>query len=230
MKIKMYLMCLLILLSISGCQQSKPPSVLDNNTCDLPCWNEIRLGVTTANEFEAKLNNLEIVQIDSILLNKGKWSIFENQSFFQITNSNIQSTAYFIEEKIVLLDFWGDLDITFEQIMDLVGEPEYIINIPMSVGVPGFPTTSFSVNVIYPTSGILIVYNTRDLEKNKRSVISPDIQIKLLALFDPSIYDQLLEEGLLSQSMLDREETLKYMRDWKGFGDLNEKYPPAILH
>jgi hypothetical protein len=127
MKIKMYLMCLLILLSISGCQQSKPPSVLDNNTCDLPCWNGIRLGVTTANEFEAKLNNLEIVQIDSILLNKGKWSIFENHSFFQITNSNIQSTAYFIEEKIVLLDFWGDLDITLEQIMDLVGEPEYII-------------------------------------------------------------------------------------------------------
>jgi len=54
--------------------------------------------------------------------------------------------------------------------------------------------------------------------------------VKYIAFFDPEIYNQLLDKGFIGLSILNREETIKYMKDWAGYGELKIKYPLARPH
>jgi hypothetical protein len=221
--IKIILRLLSIVLIVSnatGCQNGKLTSFIDQNSCELPCWNGTILGNSTKTEFISSIIDLPFVEKDSIIGTNEGWSFFDDQVIFTFSNANILGRAHIIKTKVMDLSFEGELNTTIGQLIDILGDPEYIINIPS-------PSTSSIVTAIYPSLGAKFSYDTRDIPRKFRQVIHPDIPVKYIYFFDPEIYNQLLDKGLIGLSILSREETIKYMKGWAGYGELKILYPPA---
>jgi hypothetical protein len=51
----------------------------------------------------------------------------------------------------------------------------------------------------------------------------------LIGYFDPDRFNELLDAKIFSMGFLGREETVKYLNPWTGFGPIEEKYPAAFI-
>jgi hypothetical protein len=131
---------------------------------------------------------------------------------------------------VTLLDFNGNLNINFRDVIKENGNPKFVINVPThGGGIPGIPTVSYSITVLDPDKGIAYTFNTNDLPMGKHSELRPDTPISMITYFDPDSYNDLLDAKIFSMSFLGREETLKYLHPWTGFGSIEKKYPPAVI-
>lgn len=216
---------LLSLLFLSGCHKI---SFLDLNSCQLPCWYGLEQGKTTQGELLSVLTQLPSIDQESVT--KGEpWGIFESQVFFQFRPMDTHGVAYFIDNKLVTIDIDGEINTTFGQMVDLVGEPDFIITTPLWGGIPLQPSMSYAVTAIYPEIGISFMYDTRSLPRRMQTEVSPDIPLDWISIFDTNIYDELIDAKLFGQSILSGEDTRKFMKSWDGYGPLLEKYPPAQI-
>lgn len=217
---------LLSLLFLSGCHKI---SFLDLNSCQLPCWNGLEQGKTTQGELLSVLKQLPSIDQESVT--KGEpWGIFKSQVYFQFKPMDTYGVAYFIDNKLVTIDIDGEINTTFGQMVDLAGEPDFIITTPLRGGIPLQPSISYAVTAIYPEWGISFTYDTRSLPNKMRTEVSPDISLDWISIFDPNIFDELVDAKYFGQSVLSGEDTRKYMKSWDGYGPLLEKYPPARIN
>jgi hypothetical protein len=51
---------------------------------------------------------------------------------------------------VVLIDFKGNLDTDFNDVIKENGDPKFVINIPSHSGPPGNPIESYSITAIDP--------------------------------------------------------------------------------
>jgi hypothetical protein len=128
-----------------------------------------------------------------------------------------------MDHKIVLIVFAGKLNVRFEEAIEVLGEPKYVINIQSHI------TLSYSIESFDPEKGVAYTFNTADLSRRKKDEVSPDTPIRMISFFDPMKFDAMLEAGIFSSLKLNREDTLKYMRPWTGYGSIRQKYPPARI-
>ena len=119
---------------------------------------------------------------------------------------------------VSILMLCGELNTTIGEIVEIIGDPEGIISDPNYTG-------GRSVMLVNPRQGVYYWYNTDEVPRNLEFVLTPDIEVKCLASFDPAIYEEILDAGMLSMGHLNAEETLKMMYPWGGYGNLDEKYP-----
>lgn len=215
---------LLLIFFIQGCHNQEIVIWNFGNTCKLPCWNGVVVGKTTKGEFSQILNKLPIIDQEKIFLDGEPWKFFSETSYFSFNDVDIHCVAYYLGKNIVNLTFSGELRTTFGEMVDLVGEPDYILTV-----LTVLPTVGYSVTAIYPTLGIEYSYNTRDLSKQASREIRSDIPIDFLSFFDPEIYNDFIDASLFGQGSLSGEETRESMRPWDGYGPLLEKYPPAQI-
>lgn len=157
------------------------------------------------------------------------WNIFSNIIKLEtITGEKVEINL--LDDIVAQITFSGKELATFEQSVEKFGEPDYIINI-QSFG-PGFLFGDAQHNFILalkPEKGIMYGYDTYYVPKSQRSEILPTIKIRWIDFFDPTLYDQLLDAGMFSMSMLDGAKTLERLRPWVGYGDLLKKYPSGSL-
>jgi hypothetical protein len=219
----------LLTLALTGCQKKSDINFLESNSCIFPCWNNVTQGVTSKTDFISMINQIPNIDLESIYTNGGSWTIYNDRVFFKYIKKEIYGVGYFYNDRIALLDFSGELETTFGQLVDVLGEPKLIINIPLSGGIPGSPSTSYAVTAIYPSLGMAYTYDTRNIIKLLRAEIQPDIPITNLFIFDPELFNEMIDEKLFSQSFLTGEETRKHFIPWNGYGSLQQKYPPAKL-
>lgn len=220
---KMRLLIFLILtgLCLFGCNLTSQTSFLADLVCSPPCWFNITPGVTTQDEALEILRNLPFIDKDSVSTKGFYWNSFDDTIFFRSTQQNWDGEAYVMDQKIVLIGFYGKLNVPFEEAVEMLGEPKYVINNRGRV--------SYSVRSLAPDKGIAYTFNTADLPRNERNELRPDTPIRLIEFFDPMKYDELLDAGMFSMLTLNREDTLKYMRPWTGYGSIRQKYPPARI-
>jgi len=208
-----------ILILLAGCQKQLSFSFLDLNSCAPPCWNGVELGTTTEGEFITILESLQFIDQNKIKKDGGPWSIFENRIIFRSNDNTFLGYAFVQNGRIVAFEFSGELSTTFSQMVDETGEPEYVIVNPvMDYSV---------VTAINTYFGVSYSFATKDISTKYRGQLSPDILIEMILYFDPNIYNLMLDAGLFSQGHLGREDTLKYMHPWDGYGLIEEKYPSA---
>ncbi|MFZ3070021.1 MAG: hypothetical protein WA110_02720 [Anaerolineaceae bacterium] len=134
------------------------------------------------------------------MVDGGPWKFYEDRVFLDFLEAEIDVDAHFIEDKLVKISLNWELNTTFGEIVEKVGEPDYIINVPLSGGL-------------------------ECLELLDKLCLYP--QLGLFFVFDPGIYDQLIESGNLGQSLLYGEDIINNLRHRDGYGSIQEKYPPA---
>jgi hypothetical protein len=108
------LLSLLILLIICSC--SKPSAtILSDPTCSPPCWQNITPGKSTVEETRALLGNISLVDPDSIAIRGKPWYIYSEIFYFELRSKQVEGRIYFLENKVSMILFDGDLHITFGQ-------------------------------------------------------------------------------------------------------------------
>ncbi len=223
-----YVFFILSIFVITNCGTNSPGLVLSSD-CKPPCWFGIEPGKTTENEAISKLKGTSIVEDNSILTHGNKWLIFDDIVYFNLKNKTVTGEVFIINDKTVMIQFSGDLSITFSKAIEEFGEPTYILNIPTYSGPPGGISSNAVIIALIPKIGIEVAYNTKDISTSDRSKLKPENNISLLTYFDSTVYNQLLDAGLFSLGFLNGTETQKYMIPWSGYGDINILYPSAII-
>ena len=218
---------LLLLLVISACT-AKPDnvSILENSNCKLPCWNNITVGQTSKDEVLQYIENSAGIDPKTIQITDDTSDVFDQRIFFSFRQGWIASQSPDLRVEIHLADnvvgqltICGELNISINDIVNEVGEPQNIISGDNLAG-------SRSVILINPQQGISYTYDTDKLPDALKYEINPDIEIDCLDLFDPTLYTKLMDIGFFSSGHYNAEETLKVQYPWDGYGNLDEKYPP----
>jgi hypothetical protein len=218
-----------LIFGLGGCKQSNLQFALSSPNCNPPCWQNIIPGKTTEEEVINNLKNNSIVDQKSITLQGGRWNTFDDAIYSLFKNGEIKSEIYFLNGKVALMTFSGDLNTTFNQAVTAFGDPEYIINIPQWGGLPGYPDPSFSITALNPSKGIKFSYDTRDVGGNIKLELTPENKITRISYFDPNKYKNILDAGMFSEGFLKDGEAEKFMVIWNGYGEIDKKYPPAII-
>lgn len=209
----------IIILSISACKPS--PSPILQSPCEPPCWNNITPGITAKEEMLEILESSPVIKPDSIEVRGSQWKIFSDIIRFQLI-SNGEVEIYTIDDIVILLNFYGELRITFGEAMDKIGEPKDLL-VFQSFG-PGFlfGEAMHTIVLVYNfEKGISYGYDAYYLKQDWRDEIKPEIKLRFVDYFSPDYYQQLLEAGALGIG--DAEKTLSRMQPWQGYGTLPEK-------
>lgn len=222
-----------MLIPLAACRPTPVP-ILSNPSCEPPCWKNIRPGETTKEETVSRLQELREVDPTTITLNGKSWNIFEDAIYFNFKESKLEGRVYINNGKVSVIEIFceggnKELDVTFDEAVNELGEPEYIINVSISGGLPLAPSTSYIVTAIQPDRGFLFDYDTRYLPKAQKAELRPENKLRVIGLFDPAFFNHLLEAGFFSLGRLDASETRKYWIPWDGYGNIAEKYPPVII-
>jgi hypothetical protein len=214
-----------IVLMLTACTIiNEKPSIIDDSSCDAPCWNEITVGVTTKEEMLAILKELPNVDTDSIAFINSPWQIYDSGiNFFLYPNPifgnrhDAYAESNIIKDKVVKLAFCGDIGLTFSDIVKETGEPKSLIIGPS-------PSGGLFVIAVNQDIGVQFWYDTVNVPKPLSTEVSPEAQIDCLVYFDRSLYKEMLEIGSFSMGHLNAEETLDAMYPWVGYGNIEEKY------
>ncbi|NOH04084.1 MAG: hypothetical protein HND47_20000 [Chloroflexi bacterium] len=191
-------------------------SVLTISECELPCWNDITPGVTPPEEAKQILENTEGIGAANV------------ESFYQLVeihfslflempglNPKIRGDIFSDGTKVTELWLVGNLNVTFDDIIQRIGEPEFVISMPFIGGGNTFVS-------VYPSKGVSFRISP------ELKIIAADTEISTLTLFAPTDYDRHLEGGTFTLGKLDASGTQKIMYPWEGYGNIEELYPPRL--
>jgi hypothetical protein len=218
----------LLTMLISSCSKSSI-TILSAPTCSPPCWQNITPGKSSVEETKALLGDIALVDKNSIVVRGKPWDIFDEVIYFKLRSRGITADIYFLEGKVSMIVFSGDLDITLGKVVVEYGEPEYIANVPLYGGMPLAGTFSYGITAFESEQGLAFAYDTRDLPKKLKTEITPDIRITLFFYFDPGVFSKLLESGLFFRLQNGGIDAQKSLMPWTGYGNIEEKYPPAVI-
>ena len=218
---------LLILLFIAACKTtSEELSILEKSSCNLPCWNGIVVGQTTESELLQYLKTSADIDQKSIQNDNHPWAIFDNHIDFTFNQGWLLAPQPKIQVDVDVSDnivsdiiICGELNTTIGDIVKQIGEPESIIS---GDGLDG----NRNVILINSARGISYWYTTNPPLGELQYEMTPDVQVDCIDLFDPALYEEIMEVGLFSMGHYNAEETLRVMYPWDGYGNIAEKYPP----
>jgi hypothetical protein len=222
---KIFVIIFLVLSSCSPIATEMPSdaSILTDSGCNLPCWYGINIGSTTKDELLKILANTSFVNRDSITITKSINKLFDERVHFTMgrgpkslkvdsRDTVIQNYLYsgdiaIRNNKVVQIILAGELGITFQRLVDIFGEPSYLIP---------FPTTGGHIWVesINPSQGLDFGFRAED----HNSELTPDTPISQIMLFDTKLYDEMKQHKLFFYSLY-TTSIEKY--GWKGFGRLD---------
>jgi hypothetical protein len=203
--------------------------LISNNICNLPCWQSIVTGKSSTEEVIGLLNNNENIDQKSIYLIEKPWNIFDEQVKFTFQEKNLSGEIYFIDDEAVLISLFGDMGLNFSKAIEILGLPKYIITIPTYSGPPGSMNMNFQIFSLIPNDGIEFSYSTSDHGLKSKTELLPENNISRISFFDPNMYNNLLDAGIFSEGLLNSLETTKYLVPWSGYGEIDQKYPPAVV-
>jgi hypothetical protein len=176
----------------------------DTDSCEIPCWQDIRPSVTTENELYEKIDSLKLVVSQNDPNDEFTWVQFEENEYnlmWIILKNNIVDTIM----------FYGVQNQTVEYVNSVLGNPQGLTCI---YSVPGMYFTS----LFYPNSGIEIDVMVNSSKDNLYSVKknSQVVFIEFVQPYKPSEY--LAEFQKAPNNVVIRNAKELYI-DWKGYDD-----------
>jgi hypothetical protein len=222
MKTYAFLFFIVSLLLISCSSKTDAIDLFFNQTCQYPCWNNIEPGKTTKQELLnllAKQDSTNIpVDLASIHTMKYLDSGFEEFVGFSLSGNDVYVRAYISGGKVQLLSFESELkyelDITISQIIEQTQLPEKVFIQDSH--------DDYLVNLILPTTGVWYGYQVSSLTTSIKS----STPVGWIGFFDPNQFDLLFDANVFTFDTLPSDTLKAEMRDWNGFGKLNELYFP----
>lgn len=215
----------LILLAIlqSACNPDDYPSseisILDNSVCSPPCWENIVPGKTSRDELLAALANIDNLDQSSIVQqdypNKKSFNHVIHGNLYLEPDALTRVSACLSDETVVVLSFWGDLNLTLGEAIEGFGNPEGVL-----IYRRGFTVISF----LYPSKGFVLRFDTTGEYWKSFDSIVPEMEIKTIDYFQPAYYHEILDLGWFSEGMWDYQESMSRMKPWRGYGEIDKYY------
>ena len=140
----MIIMCILLNVFLTSCSgkplpNDLPHSIIDRQTCTLPCWNNIVPGKTSKKELLDAISVLSYVDQSSIIEVKSSSKIYSEQIRFELKlyqkQENLITVEASIQKDIVIaIGFFGDLGISLGDVVLDTGEPENLLTMTLPGG------------------------------------------------------------------------------------------------
>jgi hypothetical protein len=215
---KKILIALIFVVMLGSCMsKGNTPSIFSDRVCGKSCWNSIVVGETDKQEFLKVISTFPTVDQASISSKDlGAGGLFDEEIIFQFyripenKNSLVRITARFNQGKIVLMIFQGELGLTFQELIDIFGAPDFASSLWTFDG-------GINVHVINSVQGV----EANQYFKSEKSSITLDTEINNLYLFDPDQYQTYLESDFLTG---DYKGFILY--PWTGYGKIEDMYWP----
>ncbi len=213
---------LLLLLAVACASKGSGVSILSSSRCELPCWNNITPGRTSQEDALQIIRGLDGVDQKSVVGPNNPYMIFSGKIGFSLyldpqhKNTPTDGEIYVMNDKVIVLILTRNLNLNFGEMTEKIGEPENIVSIPFHGRNP-------VVMAIDSEEGVKFeFYAEFDSE------LQPETNIDTVMFFDPSHYEDLLDIGMFSTGAYSALDTQKIMYPWKGYGRIEELYPPRF--
>ena len=219
-KMKKLLITLTLIIALTCCKlQNKGPSIFSNQICGKLCWNGIVVGKTDKQELLNIISTLPNIDQGSIITtsfnNSDNSNLFDERmsfDFYRILgdkDSRIDMMVLLNKQKVILLNFNGNLGLTFQDVSSTFGELTFASSLPTFDG-------GINVHFINSVYGIEIT----EYFDSERSSVLPDTEVYDLAFFDTSMYKKFLESTYL------RAGPGFTLYPWTGYGKIKDHYWP----
>jgi len=199
----------LLITSCSG----KGSVVLQDTSCEAPCWRNIEVGKTGVEQTLKLLSQMPDVEPASIRQGKNPKTLVEgiSASFINVKETSLQIT--FQNDKAVSIYFSYAEDISLADAINKLGEPKYLYPFALK----GDPTVYLTVNLLYPELGVCLHHENKGLvlKVPKEYRIAGSLNISRIYYVDPSLPQGQITYGCLSGS--DEDELDLIRQEWKGF-------------
>lgn len=193
---------------------SRRSAVLQDTTCDAPCWRNIEIGKTDVQQTIELLNRMPDVEHNSI--QQGKKIHTPNMevveaSFLNSKESHLEVT--FVEEKASGITFNYSKNISLADAIKKYGEPKIVI----LYAIQGDPAVYLIVDFLYPDAGICLHHQYQGLSVKipKSYKLKGSLNIANIYYVDPSIPDGQVTYGCLTGS--DEIQLDPNKQNWNGF-------------
>jgi hypothetical protein len=195
-------------------------SLLTDDPCVAPCWQNIIPGVTTEQEARSLLKGSPFVRKDSLDYAIANWkSGGEGYDWFVWNgrSKKYRNALYLREGKTVLIQLHVDYTLTAGQVANKFGPPERVYAKLTGGGV-------LIAYLDYPAQGLRFTadWSPRDHTELNMAVsgialLTEDREIVEVAYFAPGPLEEVLQNPYLN-APVEVEEYLKRVQEWEGFG------------
>lgn len=215
-QIKSVLPFFLLLAILVSCSRT-PSVILEDNTCDVPCWRSIEVGKTTQKEAINIVAKMPDIQEDSIVQEKTYLPMMEDAVYWKFQGvAEFNADISFHNHTVVMLSFNFAHPIGLKDFIREFGEPSFVY-ITSSQG----PGVYLIVNLIYPDKGICLFHEPKWflLQIPNEYEITPATQINDVYYIDPAIQSGQLKIGCLRG--LESDEYNMGVQEWSGYKKYN---------
>jgi hypothetical protein len=202
------LFCALVITACSG----KKSVIMNDTTCDSPCWRNIRLGETDAVQAMQLLQQMEDIDPKSITHRVRVQEDAETVYASFMGTKELWMTITF-DDKAVAMYFYIPDEIPLGQIIHKYGEPKYI----WPNAVQGDPITRLTAYFYYPDKGICLFHEYPGIVLGIPETFRATRAIKIdrIRFVDPSIAPDWLSDDCI---WVDREiESGLVGQEWEGY-------------
>jgi hypothetical protein len=214
-KILSTLIVFLVSYSLFACSsKQKQLDIFKDSSCDLPCWNGIIVGHTTLEELLLILDNLSVVNKDTVgvILASG---VFESRVSFSIGEKDNDGQypgsafAFIKDSKVSSMAFVGRFELTVDETINIFGAPKNVFSRYKHNG-------DIYVDLLMPVGGAIALLSKAEND----AFISGNDPVISLEIIDLALYDSVI------QSTYTFDGHLIDFYSWDGFGNIYDKYPP----
>lgn len=198
-------------------------SLLTDDPCAAPCWQNIIPGVTTEQEARRLLKSSPFVRKDSLDYAIADWKTGGNYDWFvwQGRSKKYRNALYIrIEGKVELIMIHPDYALTAGQVVEKFGPPERIYVKRTGGGV-------LIAYLDYPAQGLRFTadWAPRDrtelnLATNGTALLTEEREIVEVAYFAPGPLEEVLRNPYLYTPAGGVKEYLERAQEWEGFGHI----------
>lgn len=195
-------------------------SLLTDDPCAAPCWQNITPGVTTEQEARRLLKDSPFVRKDSLDYAIANWKTGGDYDWFvwHGRNKKYRNALYLREGKVELIRIHPDYTLTLGQIIDKFGPPERVY---VGLGLGGNLLIAY---LDYPAQGLRFTAEWPVSDRTERGMVSSGVallteerEVVDVAYFVPGPLEEVLQNPYLD-APAEVEEYLKRAQEWEGFG------------
>ena len=113
---------------LTACERG-PSTILDNTSCEPPCWNQIRPGYTSTSEALTRLENLPTVSAQSIYVGDELVSFGMDKMIYWEFRSGVTESngrIYILKDRVALIALETSNTLKTEELVQRLGEPELV--------------------------------------------------------------------------------------------------------
>ena len=194
-------------------------SLLTDDPCAAPCWQNIVPGVTTFEEAQSQLETSPFVRKGSLDYHVAESGETHDRFSWHGRSTKYYNYLYLREGKVVLIDIHPDYTLTLGQVVDKFGPPERVY---VGLGLGGNLLIAY---LDYPAQGLRFTAEWPVRDRTERRIVdsgiallTEDREIVEVAYFAPGPLEDVLQNPHRYPPKGRVEEYLERAQEWEGFG------------